>query len=366
LNLREEVVGEVQPPSVNDAVALGALGYYVFPVRKYDKQPAIRNWKTLASGDEMHIRTLWIPDSNIGIACGASNIAILDIDPRHDGDKSIKELEHELGVGIFDDSPCVLTPSGGRHYYFQQPAGQRISNSVGILPGIDIRGDGGLVVAPPSVFVGADYQGEYRWLRDNCVMRPFPSDILKYSNTAKVGRVMRRSHKACRAVGATGGAQSSAWTEGSRNSKLTRIAGHFWNQGLSGDELRMVLRGVNNAGCKPPLPDIEVGGIARSADRTFDRRFDAAAVVWEWQRRGLRGKSLELLVAIAGVADSQGRWSPNRAQLMRAANIRSLETFYKARKTLIDMGVIDIENRGRNESTGITIKWPSDGLLLAA
>ena len=107
-------------------------------------------WKT-ATTDEATIRRWFAqyPDSNIGIATGAVNgLVILDIDPRHGGDESLRRLCAEYGLTL--DTPAVRTGGDGAHYYFKHPGGS-ITSRVGLYPGIDIRADGGYVVAPPSL-----------------------------------------------------------------------------------------------------------------------------------------------------------------------------------------------------------------------
>src|ERR1700746_3445433 len=76
---------------------------------------------------------------------------------------SIKALEAEHGS--LPDTLMTISPSGSVHRYYKHPgAGIKIKNSVGqIGPGVDIRGDGGMVIAPPSIKPGV---GEYRWLND--------------------------------------------------------------------------------------------------------------------------------------------------------------------------------------------------------
>ncbi|MHC5172340.1 MAG: bifunctional DNA primase/polymerase, partial [Planctomycetota bacterium] len=94
---------------------------------------------------------------NIGIAAGAaSGLAVLDIDPKDNGDESIKKYR-------VPDTLEVITGSGGKHYYFTDPEGQT-GNSVGKLGrGIDVRGNNGYVVAPPSLHASG---AEYRWRID--------------------------------------------------------------------------------------------------------------------------------------------------------------------------------------------------------
>ena len=83
------------------------------------------------------------PDRNIGILTGAaSEIVVLDVDDYRGGSDSIAPFDR------------VITPTAktgrGHHYYFKHP-GIEVQNEVDILPGVDLRGDGGYVVAPPSV-----------------------------------------------------------------------------------------------------------------------------------------------------------------------------------------------------------------------
>ena len=109
----------------------------------------------------------WIkvwPDMNIGILTGSdTGIFVVDIDPRHGGDKSLAALEAKFGK--FPATAVATTGGGGIHYLFRAPLGITIRNSAGdevgsrgVAPGIDIRGDGGLIVVEPSVTKGA-----YRW-----------------------------------------------------------------------------------------------------------------------------------------------------------------------------------------------------------
>lgn len=98
------------------------------------------------------------PDMNIGILTGSdTEVMVLDIDPRHGGDDSLEKLEATHG-----NLPATLTANtggGGTHYLFQIPQGMTIKNSAGdIAPGLDIRGDGGLIVVAPSTT-----QGAYSW-----------------------------------------------------------------------------------------------------------------------------------------------------------------------------------------------------------
>lgn len=91
------------------------------------------------------------PSANIGIATGKkSGIVVIDIDPRHGGNETLLELIENNGP--LPDTLKVITGGGGQHLYFKYP-GHPLRSRSNIWPGIDVRADGGFVVAPPSVHV---------------------------------------------------------------------------------------------------------------------------------------------------------------------------------------------------------------------
>ena len=106
---------------------------------------------------------------------------MLDVDKNHtpgvDGEETLKELEAKLGP--LPETVEVLTPSGGRHLYFKYPAGEYDfrnyhDNENKTLPGIDIRANGGYVVAPPSKFNGCNYEWEVSSYPNECDMAELP------------------------------------------------------------------------------------------------------------------------------------------------------------------------------------------------
>lgn len=135
------------------------------------KHPIGRRWqhRVLTSGAD--VQAVWdeLPDANVGIVTGPpSGYFVLDVDPRHDGFERLAELTDVRGP--LPRTRTVRTGSGGLHYAFLLPAGARITNSRGRLPvGLDIRGDGGFVVAPPSVSGFGPYRLE---VNDPLVLPP--------------------------------------------------------------------------------------------------------------------------------------------------------------------------------------------------
>lgn len=133
------------------ALQYGEQGYPVFPVRG-DKRPLVK-WKAGASSDAGQIRSWWQrwPLAMIAMPTGArSGVVVLDVD-RKNGVDGLANLR-AAGIDPFALTPIVVeTPSGGLHFYFRADGEGRLRNSAGLLaPGIDIRGDGGMVILPPS------------------------------------------------------------------------------------------------------------------------------------------------------------------------------------------------------------------------
>lgn len=141
---------------LESALHLAALGYRVFPLEPNGKKPIIRQWPDLATTDETAIQRWWAdrPDANIGIATGRG-LLVLDCDTK--GRPGLESLELLDMMGL-PPSLRVRTPTGGIHVYLASKAAR--SNSVDALdgfPGIDVRADGGFVVAPGSTIGGVQY-----------------------------------------------------------------------------------------------------------------------------------------------------------------------------------------------------------------
>lgn len=126
------------------------------------KHPRIVGWKEAATTDPEQIRKWWSawPNANIGIATGAgSGVVLLDVDPRHNGDETLAELERIHGR--LPATVETLTGGGGRHLLFRHP-GFSIKNKQtwSGYPGLDVRGDGGLFIAPGSLHRSGN---RYEW-----------------------------------------------------------------------------------------------------------------------------------------------------------------------------------------------------------
>lgn len=141
------------------ATQYARLGLRVIPIAPGEKYPkGITNWQTKATTNLETITQWWTQDHQgwgIGIATGltASNkhIFVLDIDehnPHESGSETLLDLEVEHGQ--LPETVTVHTPSGGRHLYFYSPTEIRNDAGKRLGKGLDIRGEGGQVLAPPT------------------------------------------------------------------------------------------------------------------------------------------------------------------------------------------------------------------------
>ena len=139
------------------------FGFSVFPLAPRTKRPIVAGGFKASTTNHDQIQSWWKanPDAGIGIATGAtSGIVVLDQDPRNDGEQSYVELQRDHGH--LADAPLCRTGGGGTHEYFQHPGDAPVPcrSNLGGYRGIDLKGDGGYVVAAPSVHPNGD---QYIW-----------------------------------------------------------------------------------------------------------------------------------------------------------------------------------------------------------
>ncbi|MEM8617860.1 MAG: bifunctional DNA primase/polymerase [Pseudomonadota bacterium] len=174
---------------MNAVLQLASIGKRVFPC-KPNKQPLVK-WPVAATSDPETIAAWWQqwPNAMIGLPCGEDNdLLVIDLDVDKETGEAVGETSLKaLGYGQLLNGPRVTTPSGGLHLYFQHWSGAR--NSVGILgAGIDIRTEGGYVIAAGSEGPQGRYQNEIDWttlpklplgLRARAVPPPKPVSVMQ-------------------------------------------------------------------------------------------------------------------------------------------------------------------------------------------
>lgn len=224
------------------------------------KHPRTRHGLDDASIDLDRVREWWTrwPDANVAVATGArSGLLVLDIDLPH-GPTSLDELQSQLGA--LPRTCEQRTGSGGRQLLFAYPPGQ-IGNRARVLPGIDVRGDGGYIVVPPSRHLSGD---AYLW-SSRTPLAPPPDWLVGLLTRAREVEAERSPARAdlstpdLRDELANYGASAlrdelaelSQAVEGSRNDSLNRAAfklGQLVGAGaLDGDEVRAHLERTGEA-----------------------------------------------------------------------------------------------------------------------
>jgi hypothetical protein len=241
------------------------LGWSVVIVQPRGKRPAVR-WQEfqqhLPSEEQLRAWLRRRPDANLAIVTGAvSGLVVLDVDPRHGGIASLSRWERKHGE--LPDTVEAQTGGGGRHLYFAHPGGE-LRNRVGLAPGLDLRGDGGVIVAPPSVHPSG---GRYRWLPGHAPEEerpaPLPGWLLEIARGEAPGSNSTNPGWRRRV--------SDTVPEGRRNEAVASFTGHLLWHGIDPDVARELLLCWNRAHCRPPLPDDEVTRTVESIMRTHLR-----------------------------------------------------------------------------------------------
>ena len=154
------------------ALAYARRGVPVFPCEPGGKRPLTRNGFWDATTEARQIGAWWArwPAANVGVPTGGrSGLLVLDADPRGGGFESLALLERENGP--LPETARARTGGGGVHVFFGYPAGETVRNSAGTLgAGLDVRGEGGYVVVPPSrtrsayEWIDRSHPAEPKWL----------------------------------------------------------------------------------------------------------------------------------------------------------------------------------------------------------
>jgi ferredoxin len=249
------------------ALEYNGRGWAVFPCQPRGKQPACaRGFHDAVANDPTRINTWWgaFPNLNIGIATGAvSGFFVLDIDD-DGGEASLRKLEEQHGK-----LPATIEAitGKGRHCYFRIGDHGAIKNSAGqIAPGLDIRGDGGYVLVPPSIHPSGR---AYAWSVDNADSFADAPDWLhalihadRAGNGAK-GKPLEHWHQVL----------TNTIPDGIRDNSLTSICGKLIHAGMTDVMLLLdVMQCINIARCVPVCPPEDVEAIVANVLRCHLKR----------------------------------------------------------------------------------------------
>ena len=266
------------------ALRYAELGYRVFPCAPGRKTPLTEHGFHDASTDPERIEQWWAqhPTANIGLA--TEGLVVVDVDGganswlRDEPDK-----QYDLAA-----APTAVTPRGGRHHIFRQPAGRHWRCTESRLASkVDTRADGGYIVVTPSVLASGK---QYRWA-PGLELDETPEQLHEPPPWLVVllDELANRSPTSPHIAPAT--PEANQISEGRRNTTLTKLAGAMRRVGFSQAEITAPLLQVNTNRCVPPLPNSEVEKIAASVARYTP---DAAAVA---RVEGIDEDASEVLVA---------------------------------------------------------------------
>ena len=266
------------------------------------------------------------PSPNVAIVTGKiSGIVVIDIDPRHGGDESWADLCKELKLDI--DTPTVLTGGGGRHLYFRHP-GVEIRNATNVRPGIDVRGDGGYVIAPPSTHRSGDI---YAWEVDQDlsahIIGALPPKLLALLRQQGSGFFTGPARADL--VSIIEGRVSVP--EGDRNETMARLAGRFaGDPEIPEGEIYERLQVVNERSFQPPLEAAELRTITNSIIRA-ELRKKAATEALEAKIEDVSGLSPDDRMELA-------------AQAWKRVGIVAVTDWFLMRGTTNDYTLVTPEN----------------------
>ena len=278
-------MNEPTPTNLEAALAYARRDWPVFPLygvreggcscgrpacESAGKHPRTLHGLKDATTDEARIRQWWStwPDANVGIVTGArSGLVVLDIDPRNGGDDSLADLERTHGS--LPKTIQSLTGGGGQHYFFEHPGGSIKSRS--IAEGIDVKADGGHVVAPPSGHIsGRTYEWEGSSHPDDTPLAELPLWLQALLALLTKGHTEKSATLTFDKI-----------PEGTRNTTLASLAGTMRRKGMTPEAIEAALLQENAQRCNPPLSEHEVKSIAASiaqypaqTDATVDSRLE--------------------------------------------------------------------------------------------
>jgi KaiC/GvpD/RAD55 family RecA-like ATPase len=237
------------------ALYYAGLGWPVFPLVPGEKLPLLSkarggNGVLDATTDTETVTAWWTanPNANIGLATGRdADLYVVDIDDAL-GEEAL------LRYGDLPQTPESHTGKG-RHLLFAYKGGRNTAGRLG--PKIDTRGEGGYIVAPPSLHPNG---GRYRWVTPphKAPVAPLPQSIVDQLESV-AGSIAPEGGRASAIDVVMNGV-----SEGGRNQALTEYVGRLFAKGLRELEVLEVARGVNATKLRPPLDNAEVEAVVNS------------------------------------------------------------------------------------------------------
>jgi hypothetical protein len=221
------------------------------------KHPRTKNGLKDATTDKVQIGQWWTkwPDANIGLITGhTSGFFALDVDIDKETGEKIGEEELKKHPSL-PETIEFITGSGGRQFLFVSHKNKRIGNKVKFLPGLDIRGEGGYIVAPPSLHESGQ---RYKWKNGNISTKDSLADCPDWILDAieHYKKTKSKTHTSN---------NGESIPEGERNDTLFRYACRLRDKGLTKEEIITLVTSRNKEKCEIPLDETEVMLLIESA-----------------------------------------------------------------------------------------------------
>ena len=253
-------------------------GKRLFPLVPYGKKPRIEDWPERATTDMDQVYR-WLeqfPRCNWGLATGSlSKVFVIDQDGAR-GLESARAWSRTHGPDW--KATLISRTARGYHLYYRWPVGLEVRNSASDLaPGIDVRGEGGYAVVPPS-FVrppAAVKDHRYSWVDQGIAIASPPEWLLEVLEKLEQSRGKHDSNFPSSA------SAGFAIPEGRRNQTLASVAGSMRSRGMCYDAILVALKAENANRCTPPLDEFEVERIAASIAR-YEPGHHAVAISGDW------------------------------------------------------------------------------------
>lgn len=220
--------------------------------RAIGKVPLTTNGLKDATLTQLGVKEYWKrwPLANIGVVIPAGYF-VVDVDIDHDGLYSLARLQE--AIGALPETLQITTGSGGLHFWYKTDKPIRNTARLAGYDGIDIRGVGGYVVAPPSLHIsGHRYAVSPIWGGE---IMPAPLALIELCLAKQTSPT------------SSAAVLDGDITEGTRDTTLASLAGTMRRRGLSESVIYTALSEINQRLCRPPLPDVDIQRIAKSIVR---------------------------------------------------------------------------------------------------
>ena len=254
------------PPALQQVLRYADWGWCVVPLHTPNgqgcscrrpcgaigKHPRITDWPKQATTDVETITRWWKqwPSANVGIATGP-HLYVLDVDGEQ-GRETLAQLETQHGP--LPETPRGLTGGGGEHYLFALPRGLTLGNTVRFAPGLDTRGPGGQIVAPPSRHVsGTAYAWDAGAHPEEVPVAEMPRWLCQL--------IAQGDTHPSQPLGPVG----DCIPDGRRDDTLFKHASRLRSFGYNEAEILGALLAMNQTRCQPPMDDAQVRAKVKQA-----------------------------------------------------------------------------------------------------